>query len=101
MNEYTDNPENLDKISKNMRELVLIMKKLRNKESGCEWDLKQTYNTIVPYTIEEAYEVAEAIYENDMDKLCDELGDLLLQVVFHSQIAYELGDFKLEDVSTY
>ncbi len=95
MNEYTDNPENLDKISKNMRELVLIMKKLRNKESGCEWDLKQTYNTIAPYTIEEAYEVAEAIYENDMDKLCDELGDLLLQVVFHSQIAYELGDFKL------
>ena len=78
--------------------LVLIMKKLRNKESGCEWDLKQTYNTIVPYTIEEAYEVAEASYENDMDKLCDELGDLLLQVVFHSQIAYELGDFKLEDV---
>ena len=52
----------------------------------------------MPYTIEEAYEVAEAIYENDMDKLCDELGDLLLQVVFHSQIAYELGDFKLEDV---
>ena len=98
MNEYTDNPENLDKISKNMRELVLIRKKLRNKESGCEWDLKQTYNTIAPYTIEEAYEVAEAIYENDMEKLCDELGDLLLQVVFHSQIAYELGDFKLEDV---
>ena len=98
MNEYTDNPENLDKISKNMSELVLIMRKLRNKESGCEWDLKQTYNTIAPYTIEEAYEVAEAIYENDMDKLCDELGDLLLQVVFHSQIANELGDFKLEDV---
>ncbi|MAH37101.1 MAG: nucleoside triphosphate pyrophosphohydrolase [Alphaproteobacteria bacterium] len=98
MNEYTDKPQNLDKISKNMRELVLIMRKLRNKESGCEWDLKQTYNTIAPYTIEEAYEVAEAIYENDMDKLCDELGDLLLQVVFHSQIAYELGDFKLEDV---
>ena len=61
MNEYTDNPENLDKISKNMRELVLIMRKLRNKENGCEWDLKQTYNTIVTYTIEEAYEVAEAI----------------------------------------
>ena len=98
MNEHTDNTENLDEISKKMRELVLIMKKLRNKESGCEWDLKQTYNTIAPYTIEEAYEVAEAIYENDMDKLCDELGDLLLQVVFHSQIAYELGDFKLEDV---
>ena len=98
MNEYTDSPENLDKISKNICELVLIMRKLRNKENGCEWDLKQTYNTIVPYTIEEAYEVAEAIYENDMEKLCDELGDLLLQVVFHSQIAYELGDFKLEDV---
>ena len=48
MNEYTDNPENLDKISKNMCELVLIMRKLRNKESGCEWDLKQTYNTIAP-----------------------------------------------------
>ena len=61
MNEYTDNAEDLDKISKKMHELVLIMKKLRNKESGCEWDLKQTYNTIAPYTIEEAYEVVEAI----------------------------------------
>ncbi len=81
-----------------MTNLVLIMKRLREKENGCEWDLQQTYETITPYTIEEAYEVVEAIYDNDMEKLCDELGDLLLQVIFHAQIAHERGDFQLEDV---
>lgn len=98
MNDKTDTEINLKKINKNMSNLVLIMKQLREKESGCEWDLQQTYESIAPYTIEEAYEVAEAIYENDTEKLCDELGDLLLQVVFHSQIAHEKGDFHLEDV---
>ena len=98
MNDKTDTEINLKKINQNMSNLVRIMKQLREKESGCEWDLQQTYESIAPYTIEEAYEVAEAIYENDTEKLCDELGDLLLQVVFHSQIAHEKGDFHLEDV---
>ena len=98
MNDSLDTPINLKKINRNMTNLVLIMKRLREKENGCEWDLQQTYETIAPYTIEEAYEVVEAIYENDMEKLCDELGDLLLQVIFHAQIAHENGDFQLEDV---
>ena len=97
MNKHPDKVINLIKINENISKLVLIMERLRNKQDGCEWDLQQTYETIAPYTIEEAYEVAEAVYENDMDKLCDELGDLLLQVIFHSQIAHE-GDFHLEDV---
>ena len=98
MNDYLETPINLNKINENISKLVLIMEQLRNKEAGCDWDLQQTYETIAPYTIEEAYEVVEAIYQSDMDKLCDELGDLLLQVIFHSQIARERGDFQLEDV---
>ena len=98
MNNYPETPINLNKINENISKLVLIMEQLRDKQGGCEWDLEQTYETIAPYTIEEAYEVVEAIYESDMDKLCDELGDLLLQVVFHAQIAHERGDFQLEDV---
>ena len=98
MNNSSNNPIDLNKINKNMNKLVLIMKRLREKENGCEWDLKQTYETIAPFTIEEAYEVVEAIYDNDKNKLCDELGDLLLQVIFHSQIAHEKDDFHLEDV---
>lgn len=98
MNKHPDKVIDLPKINENISKLVLIMERLRNKENGCEWDLQQTYKTIAPYTIEESYEVAEAIYENNMEKLCDELGDLLLQVIFHSQIAHERGDFHLEDV---
>ena len=98
MNDYLETPINLNQINKNISKLVLIMEQLRNKEGGCDWDLQQTYETIAPYTIEEAYEVVEAIYDSDMDKLCDELGDLLLQVIFHSQIAHERGDFQLQDV---
>ena len=98
MNNYPETTVNLNKIHENITKLVLIMEQLRNKEGGCEWDIQQTYETIAPYTIEEAYEVVEAIHESDMDKLCDELGDLLLQVIFHSQIAHERGDFQLEDV---
>ncbi|MCH4892576.1 nucleoside triphosphate pyrophosphohydrolase [Sphingomonas sp. SFZ2018-12] len=78
--------------------LVAIMARLRDPEHGCEWDLAQTFATIAPYTIEEAHEVADAIERNDMADLQDELGDLLLQVVFHSRIAEEAGAFDLADV---
>lgn len=75
-----------------------IMRRLRDPKTGCEWDTVQTFETIAPYTIEEAYEVADAIARQDMDALADELGDLQLQVVFHAQMAEEAGQFTLEDV---
>jgi nucleoside triphosphate diphosphatase len=78
--------------------LADIMARLRNPDGGCPWDLEQDFASIAPYTIEEAYEVADAIERNDMDALQDELGDLLLQVVFHSQMASEQGSFCLQDV---
>ena len=78
--------------------LTDIMVQLRDPKDGCPWDLEQDFSTIAPYTIEEAYEVADAIERNDLDGLKDELGDLLLQVVFHSQMAAELGAFGLQDV---
>lgn len=78
--------------------LVAIMARLRDPERGCDWDKVQTFATIAPYTIEEAYEVADAIARCDLDELKDELGDLLLQVVFHSRIAEEAGAFALRDV---
>jgi ATP diphosphatase len=78
--------------------LVAIMRRLRDPVSGCEWDSVQTFDTIAPYTVEEAYEVADAIARKDMTALADELGDLQLQVVFHSQMAEEAGQFTLEDV---
>ena len=78
--------------------LVAIMRRLRDPATGCEWDREQTFATIAPYTIEEAYEVADAIARDDMDALADELGDLQLQVVFHAQIAEEAGHFALDDV---
>jgi ATP diphosphatase len=74
------------------------MRRLRDPERGCEWDREQNFATIAPYTIEEAYEVADAIARNDMDALADELGDLQLQVVFHAQMAEEAGHFALADV---
>ncbi|MBB5709220.1 ATP diphosphatase [Sphingomonas xinjiangensis] len=74
------------------------MATLRNPERGCEWDLAQNFASIAPYTIEEAYEVADAIERNDMADLKDELGDLLLQVIFHSRMAQEAGHFALQDV---
>src|SRR5436190_6569480 len=80
--------------------LAEIMRRLRNPVGGCEWDSVQTFDTIAPYTIEEAYEVADAIARNDMDALADELGDLQLQVVFHSRMAEEAGLFTLNDVLT-
>lgn len=78
--------------------LHAIMARLRDPLSGCPWDLEQNFATIAPYTIEEAYEVADAIERNDPEALKDELGDLLLQVVFHSQMAAELQQFALQDV---
>jgi nucleoside triphosphate diphosphatase len=76
-----------------MKELLEIMALLRDRERGCPWDVEQTFATIAPYTIEEAYEVADAIERGDLKALEEELGDLLLQVVFHAQIASELGAF--------
>ena len=81
-----------------LTKLADVMRHLRDPDSGCPWDLKQNFSTIAPYTIEEAYEVADAIERNDLVSLKDELGDLLLQVIYHSQIASEIGAFTLEDV---
>ncbi|PXW75271.1 ATP diphosphatase [Blastomonas natatoria] len=78
--------------------LVRIMARLRDKDQGCPWDIAQSFATIAPYTIEEAYEVADAIARDDMAALKDELGDLLLQVVFHSRMAEESGHFSIRDV---
>lgn len=75
------------------------MERLRDPRDGCEWDRVQTFATIAPYTIEEAYEVADAIARDDMADLRDELGDLLLQVVFHARMAEESGHFALDDVA--
>src|SRR5271157_688718 len=79
--------------SSDIKRLLEIMAALRSPETGCGWDLAQTFETIAPYTIEEAYEVADAIARRDMADLQDELGDLLLQVAFHARIAEEKGAF--------
>jgi len=79
--------------------LIEIMARLRDPVGGCPWDIEQTFASIAPYTVEEAYEVADAIERNDLDDLKDELGDLLLQVVFHSRMAQEMGAFDLSDVA--
>src|SRR6185312_2938512 len=84
--------------SRDIQGLLDIMAALRTPGSGCPWDLEQNFATIAPYTIEEAYEVAEAITRNDLPDLCDELGDLLLQVVFHARMAEEQGAFAFGDV---
>ncbi|MDO9418611.1 nucleoside triphosphate pyrophosphohydrolase [Pararhizobium sp.] len=84
--------------SRDIARLIEIMAALRQPETGCPWDIVQTFESIKPYTIEEAYEVADAIERNDMDDLCDELGDLLLQVVFHARMAEEAGNFAFGDV---
>ena len=80
--------------------LLAIMARLRDPDGGCPWDLEQDFPTIAPYTIEEAYEVADAIDRGDLPALKDELGDLLLQVVFHAQMAAEQGAFGFDDVVT-
>ena len=78
--------------------LLTIMSRLRDPESGCPWDLSQTYKTIVPHTLEEAYEVADTIEQGDFAGLCDELGDLLFQIVFYAQLAKEESRFDFSDV---
>lgn len=83
---------------KTLDELLAIMRALRAPETGCPWDLKQSFATIAPYTIEEAYEVADAIRRGDRDALKEELGDLLLQVVYHAHMAEEDGQFAFPDV---
>ena len=80
-------------------DLLAIMARLRDPERGCPWDKEQNFATIAPYTIEEAYEVADAIERADMASLKDELGDLLLQVVFHARMAEEAGHFAFDDVA--
>ncbi len=88
-----DQPEN------QIDRLLRLMARLRDPDGGCPWDLEQNFATIAPYTIEEAYEVAEAVRQGDMAALRDELGDLLLQVVFHAQMAAEGGRFDFADVA--
>lgn len=82
-----------------MQALLSIMARLRDPQHGCPWDIKQTWQTIIPYTLEEVYEVADAVDRQDAAALCDELGDLLLQVVFMAQIASEQGLFDFADVA--
>ena len=83
-----------------MQCLIEVMARLRDPVSGCPWDIKQTFETIAPYTIEEAYEVADAIQRSDMTELKNELGDLLLQVVYHARIAEEVNEFCFDDVAS-
>jgi ATP diphosphatase len=87
-----------DRNQRDINRLIAIMRDLRNPEGGCPWDLRQTFETIAPYTIEEAYEVADAIARRAFDELRDELGDLLLQVVYHARMAEEAGRFDFADV---
>jgi len=84
--------------SKDISRLIEIMAALRDPATGCPWDIEQNFETIAPYTIEEAYEVADAIARGDFDDLRQELGDLLLQVVYHAQMAKEIGEFEFGDV---
>ena len=86
------NPDNIDR-------LIEVMARLRNPDSGCPWDKEQNFSTIAPYTIEEAYEVADAIQRNDMSALQEELGDLLLQVVYHARMAEEIDAFDFDAVA--
>src|SRR3954470_20905062 len=81
-----------------LADLVEIMRKLRTPDGGCPWDLEQNFATIAPYTIEEAYEVGDAIARGDLDQPRDALGDLLLQVVYHARIAQEQNAFSFGDV---
>ena len=96
--DQTGIPPSESERGRNVARLVEIMRRLRDPVSGCEWDTVQSFETIAPFTIEEAYEVADAIARQDMDGLADELGDLQLQVVFHARMAEEAGHFTFEDV---
>lgn len=91
-------PSDLPDDTRRIETLLAIMARLRDPDGGCPWDLEQTFETIAPYTLEEAYEVADAIERGDRNDLKDELGDLLLQVVFHARIAEDEGSFAFGDV---
>ncbi len=93
-----ESPANLDDPDGGLPRLLAIMARLRDPERGCPWDLEQDFDSIAPYTIEEAYEVADAIARRDLGELRDELGDLLLQVVYHARMAEEAGAFDFADV---
>lgn len=95
----TEAAGNKKKTAGAMQDLLAVMAKLRDPESGCPWDIKQTWQTIIPHTLEEVYEVADAVDRNDATDLCDELGDLLFQVVFMAQIASDKGLFDFNDVA--
>ena len=82
-----------------IEELIGVMERLRDPVNGCPWDIDQNFDTIAPFTLEEAYEVVDAIERRDMEDLKNELGDLLLQVVYHAQMACELGEFDFDDVA--
>ncbi len=96
MTSGSDDPERMDR--REIETLLAVMRRLRDPERGCPWDVEQTFETIAPYTIEEAYEVADAISRGSMEDLKEELGDLLLQVVFHARMAEEEGHFAFPDV---
>jgi len=89
----------MDRKAPSMEQLLQVMQRLRDPESGCPWDREQTYATILPYTLEEAYEVADSIERGDLAELKEELGDLLFQIVFYCQIAREAGVFDFEQVA--
>lgn len=82
-----------------LKKLLKVMEDLRTPDSGCPWDIEQTFSSLIPYTLEESYEVADAIDNKDYDELCSELGDLLFQIVFYSQMAKEQGLFDFNDVT--
>ncbi len=94
--ETGDNKKTMSAIEK----LIVIMTMLRDKQHGCPWDLEQTISTLLPYTLEEVYEVADAIENKDLAELEDELGDLLFQIIFYAQIASEQGSFDFQDIAT-
>src|ERR1700744_3595777 len=86
-------------MSKEVERLVEVMRRLRDPDGGCPWDLEQNFKTIAPYTIEETYEVVEAIEQNDPKAIKEKLGDLLFQIVFHAQIASEAKLFDLDQIA--
>jgi len=93
------NNKNSNKPETSISELIKVVSKLREPDGGCPWDLEQTHHSLIPFVLEEAYEVADAIREGDDDALCDELGDLLLQVILHAQLASEDNRFDFNDIS--
>src|SRR5262245_22005339 len=94
------NPPTAESLPKEpLARLLAVMAWLRDRQHGCPWDIEQTFGTIAPYTIEEAYEVADAIERGDMSALKEELGDLLLQLVYHAQMASEVQAFDFTDVA--